>query len=222
MKLYGYGEDGMTLWALTNDLGEILSQLKDTTPPGDCLAFYRPSFGRASARGGHAFGEPDFVVCTQQAVYIGEAKWHASTEWTRRRTESRFRLDLGDLDNRQDTLCFYIRQWLKMRPKDWKEFRAGLRSKDWPDGHVPPEDKTRLADTLETVLGLVADYYRDRPDNVEVHNLALYVHDKAEDKPEWNVQPKSEWKTATVCCRRACVGRGPGHDGHERGLIELA
>jgi len=46
MKLLGYGEDALTLWALTNKTSYIYKHLKGEIPPSECIAFYRSSFGR--------------------------------------------------------------------------------------------------------------------------------------------------------------------------------
>jgi hypothetical protein len=47
MKIAGYGEDFLTLWALTRKTKEVLTQLEDNNPPEQCKLIYRPSFGRA-------------------------------------------------------------------------------------------------------------------------------------------------------------------------------
>ena len=51
MKVYAYGEDALTLWAIKSKLPEILKQLnggKDEAEEvvKDCKIFFRPSFGR--------------------------------------------------------------------------------------------------------------------------------------------------------------------------------
>ena len=45
-RIFGYGEDAFTLWALRHKKAEILAESQDNTLPSDCLVFYRPSFGR--------------------------------------------------------------------------------------------------------------------------------------------------------------------------------
>jgi len=214
VKLYAYGEDGMTLWALCHKLDVILSAVNDSSDPEGCLVFYRPSFGRASNQG--SFGEPDFVMCSQRAVYLGESKWHFSS-WAKRSDGLRG-FDLRPYALRQATLKFYISEWLKQRPSSWQAFVGNLQSAP-PAGHVPPKDDTRLADTLESVLTLMADHFGDQRE-VEVHDLLLYIYDDLTPDADWWVQPAT-WKRAIVCCSEVSVGRGARHDSRWRRLIEL-
>ena len=53
-RIFGYGEDTFTLWALRHRKSEILKEFQDKTSPSDCLVFYRPSFGRGD---GAEFGD---------------------------------------------------------------------------------------------------------------------------------------------------------------------
>ena len=45
-KIFAYGEDAYTLWALEHRVSDILKEFNDTTQLSDCMIFYRPSFGR--------------------------------------------------------------------------------------------------------------------------------------------------------------------------------
>jgi hypothetical protein len=47
VKILGYGEDTLTLWAMKEHIGKILKEFEDPTLSSDCLVFYRPSFGRS-------------------------------------------------------------------------------------------------------------------------------------------------------------------------------
>lgn len=71
MKIIGYGEDALTLFALKEHLRDILNDLEDNTDSTNCLIFYRPSFGR----GKHGFGEFDAILSTQKNIYLIESKW---------------------------------------------------------------------------------------------------------------------------------------------------
>lgn len=78
--IIGYGEDALTMWALSRRMGEILHQLKDHSPPHDAVVFYRPSCGRGERwwkkRGVRSlFGEFDAIIGTKTGVYLVEAKW---------------------------------------------------------------------------------------------------------------------------------------------------
>lgn len=57
---------------------ELLNQLGDDSAPKDCLAFYRPSFGRKGGPPSAEFGELDALAATRLAVYPIEAKWFRS------------------------------------------------------------------------------------------------------------------------------------------------
>jgi len=78
LKVLGYGEDFLTFWAISRNLGEILSQLKDDTDSEECTVFYRPSFGRRGGTGRAEFGEFDAIVITPEIAYLVESKWDRS------------------------------------------------------------------------------------------------------------------------------------------------
>jgi hypothetical protein len=59
--MYGYGEDALTLWALTNKLPTILEKLRDNSAPSECEVLFRPSFGRRGGEINAQFGEFDFI-----------------------------------------------------------------------------------------------------------------------------------------------------------------
>src|SRR5437667_8731055 len=79
----GYGEDALTLWALSSKLSSLLSAFGDQTPISETIVFYRPSFGRGQQQRGvrtakAEFGEFDAIVGTRERVYPIEAKWECS------------------------------------------------------------------------------------------------------------------------------------------------
>ena len=69
-KLLGYGEDFLTLWALEEQLAAILSKFEDHTPASDCLAFYRPSFGRSGGENSAEFGEFDAIISSRENSFF--------------------------------------------------------------------------------------------------------------------------------------------------------
>lgn len=77
-KSHHHGEDPHTLWALTDRLDVVLSQLDDPTPQSEALVIYRPSFGRRGAskrsRAGRRaeFGEFDAIIRSNAAAYFVE------------------------------------------------------------------------------------------------------------------------------------------------------
>ena len=78
MPIIGYGEDGLTAWAVTHRLADILKALDDPTAPTDCLVFFWPSFGRAGGMTSPQFGEFDSIVVTDTTIYLVESKWDGS------------------------------------------------------------------------------------------------------------------------------------------------
>lgn len=73
-KIFGYGEDALTLWLLKNQPHEILRQFNDEGKPSDCLVFYRPSFGRSGGPDSAEFGEFDAILASKENVYLIESK----------------------------------------------------------------------------------------------------------------------------------------------------
>ena len=146
MTVLGYGEDALTLHAITGGLPRVLRQLGDDTDPVKALIFYRPSFGRrSSAPTGSPrseFGEFDAIIGTTRAVYIVEAKWSASAELTG--TDLKLR---KEQTKRHLAFRAYLEEWRRDRPADWATFAAqDLRL-------VPPSAGTTLARNLAYVLG---------------------------------------------------------------------
>jgi hypothetical protein len=70
-----YGEDALTLWALSRKTKDILTSVEDESSPNDALVLFRPSFGRKGGLGRTQFGEFDFIIATPYAVHLGESKW---------------------------------------------------------------------------------------------------------------------------------------------------
>lgn len=126
MRMYGYGEDGLTYRALTDRLGEVLTDLEDTTGPEDAVVFYRPSFGRkAGSRLGTAvsqFGEFDAIVGTSAGVYLVEAKWSRSQEMWRPEMKLRH-----EQLRRHGIFRWILERWWTLNTTDWEEYRSAAR-----------------------------------------------------------------------------------------------
>lgn len=69
-EVYGYGEDGLTLWLLKKKLNEVVPNKSDIK---NSIVLYRPSIGR-----GKSYGEFDAIVGTPNKVYLIESKWVSS------------------------------------------------------------------------------------------------------------------------------------------------
>jgi len=87
--ILGYGEDSLSLHALSTGLADILHQLGDDSDPARSLVFFRPSFGRKGPGSSERprrradwsaaeFGEFDAIIGTPRGVYLCEAKWKYS------------------------------------------------------------------------------------------------------------------------------------------------
>lgn len=82
--IIGYGEDGLTYWALSNNkslvklfncfYNEVNSIADEDTARmmKSSVIFYRPSFGR----GKKCFGEFDAIIATENNVFLIESKWY--------------------------------------------------------------------------------------------------------------------------------------------------
>ncbi len=182
MKVYAYGEDALTLWAIKNRLSEILGKLGDETKVDECKIFFRPSFGRGG-KGTSNFGEFDFILLTGKAIYLGESKWDGSSE----------KLKDGLLELRPEQLFrhnvfkWYINNWTFACPQltDWKDLIQASKNREpkfpklEPNGNeqedktVPSEDKL-LASNIKTVSDIISKHFgSSKP---AVINVLLYLH----------------------------------------------
>jgi hypothetical protein len=158
MEILAYGEDALTLWAIKSRLSVILQQLDDATPPSKCQILYRPSFGR------RGFGEFDFVLLSQQRLYLGESKWDGSLKSRRRIV----RLEPGQV-RRHELFAFYVTQWTSEQSASWAEFEQAVSQSGRP---IAPADSI-LAANLFTVLRVIREFYHATPPIV---NVLLYFY----------------------------------------------
>jgi hypothetical protein len=182
MKVYAYGEDALTLWAIKNKLPEILGELGDETKVDECKMFFRPSFGRGG-KGTSNFGEFDFILLTGKAIYLGESKWDGSSE----------KLKDGLLELRPEQLFrhnvfkWYMDNWTFACPQltDWKDLIHASKNREpkFPkveqnenereDKTVPPEGSL-LASNIKTVSDIIAKHFKAiKPATI---NVLLYMH----------------------------------------------
>jgi hypothetical protein len=122
--MLGYGEDSLSLHALSTGLAAILGQLGDDSDPARALVFFRPSFGRKGAGSAGPpraeFGEFDAIIGTSTAVYLCEAKWRC-----RRRN-----LVLKDEQLRRHRVFRAYLEEHRVKPcNDWSEFHARMLPK---------------------------------------------------------------------------------------------
>lgn len=172
MKLIGYGEDALTLWGLTHRLQDIIKPFADNTLLNSCTVFFRPSFGRHGGPNSPEFGEFDFILITDQAVYLGESKWHRSSEDI---VNGKLHLRPEQLE-RHEIMEWYISEWLEEDFKDWKDFfikKGGKISKGNLMKPLPPPGSL-LSENLSKLLGEIKSKFKSRP--LRVYNVLLYFY----------------------------------------------
>lgn len=143
MKVFAYGEDSLTFWALTRQLPAVLKRLGDSSSPEDARLFYQPSFGRGGSSS--VFGEFDAILATPAGIYLIEAKATTST---------RFRNPVIKLKEaqarRHEIFRWYLETWRQMRPDSWRAFTEQALDpfERKFEGRTIPGAKTKLAQNL--------------------------------------------------------------------------
>lgn len=177
MKLYGYGEDALTLWAIHNKLHFILASLADPSEPLNCQTFFRPSFGRRGGENRSEFGEFDFVILSEHTLYLGESKWSQSSE----KVENRQLILRQEQKLRHKLFQFYVEQWAFGHYQSWNEFclgavphlqQLGIKKPLAPQGSL-------LAQNLQTILSVIKQHFTSMP---QMQNLLLYFHKDMENR----------------------------------------
>jgi len=165
MKLIGYGEDFLTLYALTKETKTILSKLNDETPPDSCQIIYRPSFGRAggSMENQRAeFGEFDTILVTDQKAYLIESKWDGNGK-----RKTRVKLAKNQV-KRHKIFSWYHSNWKK--GIDWDNFIKEKTSEFqtlFPENKIAPNGSILKQSILE-VLSLI--------DGKPLQNVLMYFY----------------------------------------------
>jgi hypothetical protein len=171
MDILAYGEDALTFWAMRNKIPDILGSLRDASASVNCQVFFRPSFGRRGGPGRSEFGEFDFILLTESAIYLGESKWQRSSE----------RLEAGNLALRAEQRArhamfkFYLKEWFLGNYKTWDEFERGAKPKLALLGTLKSfaREGTMLASNLSTILRIIRSRYSSLPG---ITNVLLYLH----------------------------------------------
>lgn len=188
-KIFGYGEDALTLWALKDHLSEILNELGDQTDPSDCLVFFRPSFGRRGGEGTAEFGEFDAILVTSRNVYLIESKWDAFRRW-----DARARILLEEPQKlRHRVFLWYLTHWDSKYSGDWKSFARDHNA----EFHNQLGKKLKLAranrllaQNLENVLTRIYEHCGTlKPENVK--NVILFFYDKERKSSPPSIVPEN-------------------------------
>lgn len=160
MKILGYGEDALTLWALTQRTNQLLAELKDPNPPASCTLLFRPSFGRSGGPRSSQFGEFDFILASPTCLYLGESKWDQSSEVA----EPVIRLR-AEQTERHAVLAEYYRIWISTEHWEWPAFLSACVTKFAEAGinkPVPPVDSLLSRNLCNTLMVISAATGRAR------------------------------------------------------------
>jgi hypothetical protein len=171
MEILGYGEDALTLWAMTDKLSTIFDTLRDGSKASKCRIFLRPSFGRAGGPTSAQFGEFDFIILAERRLYLGESKWDKSSEGIQQGV-----LQLAEHQRlRHEVFKLYVHDWAFGSYASWGDFahdatvRLHFSQVKKP---VAPEGSL-LASNLRTVLSAIKRHYATMPD---IRDVLLYLH----------------------------------------------
>jgi hypothetical protein len=188
MPLLGYGEDQLTLWALTTALPKVLAALSDNTPAPATTVLFRPSFGRNSTRARGSlrseFGEFDAIVVARSTAYLMEAKWSTSSELEDRVVRLR-----PEQRHRHRVFRWYFDAWTRSTPLVWDTFRAAYSSefhREFP-GMTTPSAGTVLARNLEFVLRRLSDAPRVLVDVLLFTSVTDSPFPEAVDPPQFRL-----------------------------------
>jgi hypothetical protein len=169
LKIYGYGEDALTHWALTHRINQILDALSDSSIPDDLTLFFRPSFGRRGGEKSSQFGEFDFILLTNERVLLGESKFDRSPE-----------ASSGEILNirpeqilRHEIFQQYVNEWTCGTYASWDDFLHAIED-SWPRLKPPAPSGSLLSENLELVLGTIQRKYQSTP---VIENVILYLFD---------------------------------------------
>jgi len=175
MKIVGYGEDSLTLWALTHRTREILDRLGDESDIKDTMMYFRPSFGRrgstptnpGSTADSAQFGEFDAILASPKSIYLIEAKWSRSPEFNRGTITLR-----SEQIRRHQLLRAYLLAWRELENGcNWKDFfdnREGYLIVDEIRYPIAPTG-SQLSRNLETILRGLSTFGSD------IHDVLLYI-----------------------------------------------
>ena len=170
MEIIGYGEDALTLWAIKNKMNIILQELNDYSDISKCQVFFRPSFGRSGGNKSAQFGEFDFIILSQNHLYLGESKWDRSSKNKDGILELREEQKL-----RHEIFRFYVDEWLKGDYSSWIEFAEKAKERIREKGMIKPlaPVNSLLSSNLQTLLQIIKNHFNSIP---KTKNVLLYLH----------------------------------------------
>ena len=165
VKIFGYGEDALTLWLLNNQPQVILQRFNDKSEPADCTAFYRPSFGRSGGSGSAEFGEFDAIMASKENIYLIESKWDNHQQTNRAELILR-----PEQTERHKVFKWYLSNW-----NSGKEVIEGKK--------LAPANSL-LAINLEHVLSQLHQCCPNSANPEHIKNVLLYFHGPKSRPPQ--------------------------------------
>jgi len=178
-RIYGYGEDALTLWALKHKTSQILESFQDQTAPSNCLIFYRPSFGRHSKKGSAVFGEFDSIVVSLESIYLIESKWDNLSRFDKNEITIRPEQRL-----RHRILSWYITHWNKKYSNNWESFikeQTEDFQNEFPEKKIAPNN-TLLATNLQFILTALQKHCKFTSEQ-NIKNVLLFFYNKNRSTP---------------------------------------
>ena len=198
MKIIGYGEDALTLWALRQHSSKILEVFPDKTPISECIAFYRPSFGRHGKDGSSIFGEFDAIIVSKQNVYLIESKWDNHND---------FKNEEFSLENHQilrhQIFAWYLTHWNKKYSGNWQAFVNEQKENfPFPNKTIAP-NSSLLAQNLEHILTKIHEHCSYLSEN-NIKNVFLFFYDS--EKSTYPTKTNDSFKVIPIPYSREIEG----------------
>ena len=152
MKVYAYGEDALTLWAIKNRLSEILGKLGDETKVDNSKIFFRPSFGRGG-KGTSNFGEFDFIILAKEKLYLGESKWDGA-----KKSNNKVNIKLKKEQLlRHEIFKWYLNNWAFSKHESWENLVTASEStgSEFPKVKQSEKKKKDMQELEESLTKLI-------------------------------------------------------------------
>jgi hypothetical protein len=184
-KLFGYGEDFLTLWAINEQLQEILGRFENHATPLDCLIFYRPSFGRSGGKDSAEFGEFDAVIASKENIYLIESKWDNLSGYKKERIVLREEQLL-----RHKVFTWYLTHWSKKYLGKWQKFVENNKENFVSGKKLPKVQEGKqciLEANLEFILGRLLDHCIGFSSRTNIRNVLLFFYNSRVSTPPTEV-----------------------------------
>jgi len=180
-KLFGYGEDFITLWAINEQLQEILGRFEHQASTSNCLIFYRPSFGRSGGKGSAEFGEFNAIIATKQNIYLIESKWDNLSNYKKKRIVLREEQII-----RHKIFTWYLTHWNKKYLSNWHEFVENNKENFVSEKKLPEAQEGKqciLATNLEFILSKLCERCKGCSSRNSIKNILLFFFNSKVSTP---------------------------------------